>query len=174
MNRMKRGVGYCQQTRCEDFSKGVFLLNHGDTFYCPRCRVRGHVEQERGFHVGEGEVFKETRVEYNYDPIHNVYREIAIVRDDSLWGQCNVYTLQSPLIRTEKRALKVAEAILANLNRERNLLGQGEIPVTHEFLLTFDDEMPEFKRKLALFGDMLANSPLARHTRTIENPPRED
>ena len=35
---MKRGVGYCENTDCEDYAKGVFLLNHGDTFYCPRCR----------------------------------------------------------------------------------------------------------------------------------------
>jgi len=38
MASMKRGVGYCENTDCEDYAKGVFLLNHGDTFYCPRCR----------------------------------------------------------------------------------------------------------------------------------------
>ena len=41
MARMKRGVGYCENTECEDYAKGVFLLNHGDTFYCPRCRQLG-------------------------------------------------------------------------------------------------------------------------------------
>ena len=45
MGRMKRGVGYCGETECEDYAKGVFLLNHGDTFYCPRCRVLGKVEK---------------------------------------------------------------------------------------------------------------------------------
>ena len=45
---MKRGVGYCENTECEDYAKGVFLLNHGDTFYCPRCRQLGKVEKERG------------------------------------------------------------------------------------------------------------------------------
>jgi len=119
---MKRGVGYCENTDCEDYAKGVFLLNHGDTFYCPRCRQLGKVEKERGFYTGNSDIFKEVRVEYNFDPINGVYREIAIVRDESLWGRNNVYTLQSPLIKTEKRALKVAEAILANLNRYRGLL----------------------------------------------------
>ena len=38
MASMKRGVGYCENTDCEDYAKGVFLLNHGDTFYCPRCQ----------------------------------------------------------------------------------------------------------------------------------------
>ncbi len=128
---MKRGVGYCENTDCEDYAKGVFLLNHGDTFYCPRCRQLGKVEKERGFYTGNSDVFKEVRVEYNFDPINGVYREIAIVRDESLWGRNNVYTLQSPLIKTEKRALKVAEAILANLNRYRGLLERRRDPAHH-------------------------------------------
>jgi ribosomal protein S27AE len=119
MASMKRGVGYCENTDCEDYAKGVFLLNHGDTFYCPRCRQLGKVEKERGFYTGNTDIFKEVRVEYNFDPINTVYREIAIVRDESLWGRNNVYTLQSPLIKTEKRALKVAEAILATISRAR-------------------------------------------------------
>ena len=148
MARMKRGVGYCENTECEDYAKGVFLLNHGDTFYCPRCRQLGKVEKERGFYTGNSDVFKEVRVEYNFDPINGVYREIAIVRDESLWGRNNVYTLQSPLIKTEKRALKVAEAILANLNRYRGLLNSDDIPRTTEIILSFDDEFEEFARKL--------------------------
>ena len=117
---MKRGVGYCLETECEDYAKGTFLLNHGNTYYCTRCRILGKIEAERGHYVGDTDIFKEVRVEYNYDVIHNAYQEIAIVRDESLWGRNNVYTLQSPLIKTEKRALKVAEAILANLNRFRS------------------------------------------------------
>ena len=46
MARMRRGVGYCESTQCEDYVKGVFLLNHGDTFYCPRCRQLGKIENE--------------------------------------------------------------------------------------------------------------------------------
>ncbi len=148
MASMKRGVGYCENTDCEDYAKGVFLLNHGDTFYCPRCRQLGKVEKERGFYTGNTDIFKEVRVEYNFDPINGIYREIAIVRDESLWGRNNVYTLQSPLIKTEKRALKVAEAILANLNRYRGLLNSDDIPRTTEIILSFDDEFDEFSRKL--------------------------
>jgi ribosomal protein S27AE len=148
MASMKRGVGYCENTDCEDYAKGVFLLNHGDTFYCPRCRQLGKVEKERGFYTGNTDIFKEVRVEYNFDPINSVYREIAIVRDESLWGRNNVYTLQSPLIKTEKRALKVAEAILANLNRYRGLLNGDDIPRTTEIILSFDEPFEEFSRKL--------------------------
>ena len=77
-----------------------------------------------------------------------MYREIAIVRDESLWGRNNVYTLQSPLIKTEKRALKVAEAILANLNRYRGLLFFFNNTPTTEIILSFDDNFEEFSRKL--------------------------
>jgi ribosomal protein S27AE len=160
MATMKRGVGYCENTDCEDYAKGVFLLNHGDTFYCPRCRQLGKVEKERGFYTGNSDIFKEVRVEYNFDPINGVYREIAIVRDESLWGRNNVYTLQSPLIKTEKRALKVAEAILANLNRYRGLLNGDEIPRTTEIILSFDDPFEEFQRKVQQLGKELEQSGL--------------
>ncbi len=160
---MKRAIGYCTKTNCEDYAKGVFLLNHGDTFYCPRCRQLGKVEKERGFYTGNSDIFKEVRVEYNFDPINSVYREIAIVRDESLWGRNNVYTLQSPLIKTEKRALKVAEAILANLNRYRGLTGGDEIPSTREVLLSLDDSSEMFYQKLAQLAEEWKKSSLAQH-----------
>ncbi len=160
MASMKRGVGYCKNTQCEDYAKGVFLLNHGDSFYCPRCRHQGEVEKERGFYTGDSDIFKEVRVEYNFDPTNTLYREIAIVRDESLWGRHNVYTLQSPLIKTEKRALKVAEAILANLNRYRGLLNDDEIPRTTEIIISFDDPFDVFQEKLHQLGKEWAASGL--------------
>ncbi len=164
MARMRRGVGYCEDASCEEYARGVFLLNHEGAFYCPTCRKRGRVECERGFHVGDARLFKEVRVEYNFDPITGVYRDIAIVQDVSLWGHSNAYTLQSPLIRTEKRALKVAEAILANLNRCPDLAMKDEIPNTSEVVLSFDDEMPEFKRKLDKLAEEWAASGLKQTT----------
>lgn len=177
---MKRGVGYCMQVGssehegCEDYSKGVFLLNHGDRFDCPRCRMRGIVVPERGYTPilrsppGTNEaVYKEVRVEYNYDPVAARYREIAIVRDESVEGSGNKYVLMSPLIRTEKRALKVAESLLANLQRYANFLGDGDddIPKVTEFILSFDDEAPEFQRKLKALSEELGNSTLVQSKR---------
>ena len=170
MASMKRGVGYCENTDCEDYAKGVFLLNHGDTFYCPRCRQLGKVEKERGFYTGNSDIFKEVRVEYNFDPINGVYREIAIVRDESLWGRNNVYTLQSPLIKTEKRALKVAEAILANLNRYRGLLNGDDIPRTTEIILSFDDDFDEFQRKLQQLSQGVGGERPARRPAASDRP----
>lgn len=148
MASMKRGVGYCEFSACEDYAKGVFLLNHGDTFSCPRCRQIGKIKTEHGFYTSDSGIFKEVRVEYGYDSVRDAYRETAIVRDESLPAHNNVYTLQSPLIKTEKRALKVAEAILANLNRYHGLAKNDEIPRTTEFVLSFDEPLDVLKAKL--------------------------
>ena len=146
---MKRGVGFCGNAECEDFSKGVFLLNHGTTFYCPRCRGLGEIVPEHGHTDNDHQVFREAHVHFNYEPIEKRYREIAIVKDNSLpEGDANAYHLFSPLIRTEVRALKVAEAILGNLNRYQGLLDGDGIPRTTEVLLSFDDEMSDFSSKL--------------------------
>jgi len=166
---MKRGVGYCENTRCDDFSKGVFLLNHGDTFYCPRCRELGFTEKERGHTDNDRDVFGEVHVHFNYDPKEKDYREIGIVRDDSLPEDvANSYHLFSPLIKTEQRALKVAEAILANLNRYRGLLDGEGIPRTTEVLLSFDDEFGDFSRKLAGLAEEWKKSGIA-----VEKPAAE-
>jgi len=146
---MKRGVGYCENADCEDFSKGVFLLNHGDSFYCPRCRVQGFVEKERGNTDNNYDLFREVHVHYNYDPLLKIYREIGIVRDESLpEATTNAYHLFSPLIKTENRALKVAEAVLANLNRYRGVLDGEGVPKTTEVILSWDDDLATFSGKL--------------------------
>jgi len=156
---------------CEDYAKGVFLLNHGDSFYCPRCRNLGMVVKE----VGNAEVngtapFKEVRVEFNYDPCTRQFREIAIVRDEAIWGTGSKYTLMSPLIKTEKRALKVAEAVLANLQRYAELVGGDEIPRSTEVVLTFDDDLNVFAEKMKKLGDSWEQSSLAQ-ARNVRPPP---
>ena len=159
--RMRRGVGYCVDASCGEFARGVFLLNQEGEFYCPACRKIGRVERERGSHQSPGQLFKEVRVEYNFDPLTAVYRDVAIVQDVSLWGRNNVYTLQSPLIRTEKRALKVAEAILANLNRCPDAAYREDIPNTSEVVLSLDEPMEEFRRKLRLLAEEWGSSGLS-------------
>jgi ribosomal protein S27AE len=159
---MRRGVGYCENNDCEDFSKGVFLLNHGNTFYCPHCRQLGYVEPERGSTENEQQIFREVHVHYNFEPLEKAYREIGIVRDDGLdVNRTNVYHLYSPLIKTENRALKVAEAVLGNLNRYRGLLDGDEVPKTTEIILSFDDELSVFAGKLDKLAREWEASPLA-------------
>ena len=171
---MKRAVGYCEHVDSEDYAKGVFLLNHGDKFYCPRCRNLGSVVAERGIQSAiDGATFKEVRVEFNYDPINNRFREIGIVRDEAIWGTGNTYTLMSPLIKTEKRALKVAEAILANLQRYSNLLDDG-IPRTMETIVSFDEDIEAFTAKMKRLGDEWENSSLVQQQKQAPPPHAED
>ncbi len=118
------------------------------------------MEPERGKTRGDGDIFKEVRVEYNFDSTRGAYQETAIVRDESLWGSCSAYILQSPLIKTEKRALRVAEAILANLNRYQDLLDGNHIPRTTEVTLSFDDSFEDFSRNLNHLGEIWAGADL--------------
>jgi ribosomal protein S27AE len=173
---MRRGVGYCMNTGsrvegvdvgdngCEEYAKGVFLLNHGDSFYCPRCRHLGMVVKETGTaeHGSGNAPFKEVRCEFNYDPCTAKFREIAIVRDEAIWGTGSKYTLLSPLIKTEKRALKVAEAILANLQRFADLVTGEDIPRSTEVVLSLDDDLEVFTRKMKDLGKAWQDSSLAK------------
>jgi hypothetical protein len=167
---MKRGVGYCMNTGslenegCEDYAKGVFLLNHGNTFYCPRCRQIGLMVKETGSaEFGANSApFKEVRCEFNYDPCTAKFREIAIVRDEAIWGTGSKYTLLSPLIKTEKRALKVAEAILANLQRYSDLVNGDEIPRSTEVLVSLDEDLEVVTKKLNALGKLWEDSTLAK------------
>jgi hypothetical protein len=116
-----RAVGYCMnvggENACDDWGRGTFLLNHGNKFICRHCQEEGMLVPERGLQARrEGEPFKEVRVEYNYDPVGTRYQEVAIVRDDAITCTGSRYTLFSPLVKTEIRALKVADSILANLH----------------------------------------------------------
>lgn len=163
MKVMKRGVGYCENTDCEDYAKGVFLLNHGDTFYCPRCRQLGRVERERGFHSGEAPFFSEVRVEFDFVLPSGKFVSTAIVRDESLPGG-SVYTLRSPLIKTDKRALSVATALLGNLN----LFGvnQGSNPSTALTVISLDEDLGKLKEKLARLAGRLEGSWLTQKEAT--------
>ncbi len=160
---MDRAVGYCENENCKEYAKGVFLLNHGSTtFYCPRCLDIGEKVLERGTHnAKDGVAFKEVRVEFNYDPYKRRFKEIGIVRDEAIWGSGSTYTLLSPLIKTEKRALKVAEAILANLQRYGGMFLFDGIPRTTETVVSFDDDIDIFTDKMRRLGQEWENSNLS-------------
>jgi hypothetical protein len=148
---ISRGVGYCVNSDCEEFAKGVFLLHHGDSFSCPRCRRYGKAIKEKGWCASKtAEIFNEVRVEFNHCPINDIFREIAVLRDENLLGQgFNTYTLQSPIVKTEKRAFAIGEAVMANLNRGGFAAAvRGEdIPRSSEVTLSFDDPIDVFVTK---------------------------
>ncbi len=146
LESMKRGVGYCTNDQCEDYARGCFLLNHGK-FYCGACGLPGVNIEELGSSEGKSDHWKEVRVEYDYCPLENRYKSIAIVTDNALEGIHNVYTLRSPLIKTEKRASKVAENLLATLQGFKEI-EVGCIPRAMPKEVHFDVSLDEVKREL--------------------------
>lgn len=163
--RTRRAVGYCLNEKCEEMTKGVFLLNHERAFYCPNCRVSGFIEKETGYAEGNAEVFREVRVEFCFEPIEREYKGIAIVRDEGLQSvNSNVYYIRSPLIRTEKRAMTVAERTLASLTDGEP--DDGSIPMTNETILNVND--PDFVDRLRLLESKWQKSPRSLMVRDDE------
>ncbi len=160
--RMKRAVGYCDNPICDDFAKGVFLLNHGGKYSCSRCQRMGKIQREQGSADNTEPIFKEVRLEFAYDYRQDRYEETAIVRDESLWGRHNVYRYCSPMIRTEKHALKSAESILAMLNQMPELPVGTELPNFYETPLNWDADLETFKAECKSWGESLRGSPLTR------------
>lgn len=152
--KFRRAVGFCVYKDCSDLWKDHFLLNHGPKFYCPRCRVVGLIVPEKSWVTGKGEKFHEARVEFTYDPQQLRYRDVAIVKDEGLKGKGRVYHLQSPLVRTDKRALKVAECILANLHRQPEIQ-DGTVVGSTEILMDICKSREEFKAGLDSFLSLI-------------------
>ena len=144
---MKRGIGYCINEECEQVYRDTFVVSPSGCYRCTRCGVEGKTETERGYYKGYSDIFNEVRVEFNFDTRIEVYREIAIVRDEFLSGDHNVYTLHAPLTKSPERALKIAESLLGNLNRYNIMPKSGEVPQTKPFVISFDESLDDVKEK---------------------------
>lgn len=147
---VSRAVGYCYNEECSEKHKGIFILNPSVKFFCSICRSQGEIVKEFVEVSNEDDpIFTEVRVNFDYDPIERRYKGTAIVRDEGedLWGRTNVYTLNSPLIKTDKRALKVAETTLSNLDYY-NLDEIKSGGWSTEYVLDLNAQDGNFKSKL--------------------------
>jgi hypothetical protein len=147
---VRHGIGYCENADCEGSDK-VILPNEAEVFLCESCGQSGKVEMERGFLTGETGIIGEVRVEYDFDPRKGRYRATAIVRDESLPSGLDVYTRLSPLTRSEKLALGLAQALLLQLNRCRSPSSEAETVRAASFVLSFDDDIKLFRERLRHF-----------------------
>jgi hypothetical protein len=167
LSNLKRAVGYCRNPGCEEYNNGILLLNHDDEFCCPRCQVLGLYKLEYGTTLNRTSLaFHQVRVEFNYDADCDQFRSIAIVTDESLPKMGgNVYTLKSPLIRTEKRALQVAEGLLGNLMLATEDVFNGSgLGKAKEYVLHFDNSFGLFKTELDILSQELEGSRLRNKT----------
>jgi hypothetical protein len=157
--RMRRAVGYCEGVRCEQYGKGVFLLNQ-TTFKCSKCHQSGKVVHEEGNFENKDRLIKEVQVSFDYNPELDKYATIAIVRDDSLVEDHNTYHYFSPMVKTEKRAFVLAERILGSLNQQGKLPSDGSGALMRENLLTWDETRELFRANCNAYFETLRGTPL--------------
>ena len=130
----RRGVAFCVNTECQNAGRLQAFRHLPESFDCPRCGAPGRVERERGVKQPGATVFDEVRVEFDFDPERGIYRSSARVRDRRLLGRHDVYTLQSPLVKTRAQALRVAAAVLKQLNARLNGEEKKTLPGRDELI----------------------------------------
>lgn len=170
---MVRAVGFCKTEGCEKFNQGTFLFSshHDPIHVCAQCHRRGEVVKEEWSVKEPGNLnFRQVRVEYNYVPslVAEVgsggkWSEIAIVTDDSMSLDCNVYHMKSPLIKTEKRALAVAISMLGGLLQDpKYVLEQSPGSRPQENIISFDEPLGGVKAQLWELEEKLRGSRLTK------------
>jgi hypothetical protein len=133
----RRGAGYCVWKLCSAYAQPFFLLEAPETFECPVCLRPGLVESERASREGTDPLYCEVRVDFDFDPLRGVYRKRALTIDGRVLGRRSCFTLQSPLIHTRERAVRVGRLMMRNLNRrfERKQVRQAPRPQSREQLI---------------------------------------
>lgn len=171
--RIERGIAYCENVHCEDYLKGCFLFMHEGKWLCSRCNeYSDHLLAERGIPDREGQVpFNAVRVEYCYEPAQKRYTEIVQLTDESYQGPSGTYTLQAPLVKTPKRAAKMAESLLAILNEGVFLDDDlSSVPKSHERILSFDKPADEFRKDLEALEHRLRDNSLLQQPSVVSTP----
>ena len=168
--QISRGAGFCVNPECCDFHKDVFLMNHNGGFKCPRCHRPGRKVLEYGETDNDFSMdFWQVRLEFCYDVTFNTYRSVAIVSDEGMSKEGNIYTLYTPLVKTEKRALQMAEQILGTLMRaDDSIFAKGYVPRDQVYMLDFDKPLAEVKGRLGEIEAVLQQSRLRKQDNGIQ------
>lgn len=175
LGRLKRGVGFCRTEGCKLFNSGRFLLGTEvpDTYHCTSCFADGMVVKEQvALKDPNNMLFRQVRVEYNYKPsleplVHEgKYTATAIVTDEAVDPDANVYTVYAPLICTEKAALKTAEGLLGCLMQNpQEVIEEGWGSKPRELVIDFDRPLGNVKSQLFDLQNKLEGSKLANETK---------
>lgn len=163
----ERGIGLCLHVPCEDYLKPAWLMKYEGPFICGKCSHTGRIVEERGIPQHRpGQLYGEIRVEFNYCPAKDKYCAIAIIRDNSLGDDVAVYTAQMPHIHTEKRALKVAQALLSIMNDGLMVDDPHQVPRTYERILNLDQSLDGVKDWCRGFESRLRDNPFYQSLET--------
>jgi hypothetical protein len=119
MTRIRRGAAHCRTSDCFEREKLVPLVPYVLEYTCPRCQRRAAVDAEFGTGLGASSHYNEVRVYFCFDPSTRTYTEVARAEDATLVGQHSAYAFFSPLVRDRGEAERLAAALLARLNGER-------------------------------------------------------
>jgi len=157
---LKRAIGFCTNEDCQDYGKGNFLMEYREVYLCDRCDRLGRLKIESGNFHNENHCVREVRVEFCYDFVEDRYTGLAVVWDASQSPEgTNTYEIHSPIIRTKKRALGVAESVLANLQRVRNPSNDCDnISANSETILNLDTNRTDFRRQCQELGIELSGN----------------
>ncbi len=113
-----RGVSYCSTEECREWKAPRFHLSAvfdpDKPYYCHCCRTPCEMVVDSFDYTG-GHPFRQVRVEFDYDSLEHRYRAVAIVTNHACEG-IGVHTFRTAMIKTEKRALEIAECRLSNLS----------------------------------------------------------
>ncbi len=114
---VRRGAGFCLRKGCSAYSQPFFLLEAPDAFECPVCLRPGLIESERARRDGADRFVGEVRIDFDFDPARRVYRKRALMMDGRTHGRQATFTLQSPLIDSHERAVRIGRLMMRSLNQ---------------------------------------------------------
>jgi hypothetical protein len=134
MTRIRRGAAHCRTSNCFERERLVPLVPYVLEFTCPRCNRPAAIDAEFGTGLGASSHYNEVRVYFCFDPATRTYTEVARAEDPTLVGQHSAYAFFSPLVRERAEAERLAAALLAKLNGERQQARPLRLDVTSEEL----------------------------------------
>ncbi len=157
-----KGLGICDSPSCEKYRKGAFIYMHTGAYHCYDCHQVGYVVPERGVRIGlPGRIYGGIHVHYKYDAVTREYTQTAIIRDQSLGEDANTYLYYAPMIYTEKKALQSGEILLSLLNQDLSIGdNEYEIPYLQETILSFDEPLEDFMRRLKKWSHVVRRNKL--------------
>ena len=114
----RQGIGYCRNPDCKSVNQAIFVTDREDSYRCQGCYLVGRIVLESGSFSNKTPYVRMVRVEYNYDTTQERYRSLAALWDPEIEEErTNVYTIKSPIIKSEKGAFRVAESVLVLLQQ---------------------------------------------------------